>query len=159
MARRTAWHDTIVAQTPASGAQVFFSLMTAVNAEEARGLTLIRTLVRVSLLSNTTAGAWGSQIVDMGIGVASRDALAAGALPDPNIATDEPPRGWVYRTRETPIQNGVGTNWVTRVEADIRSARRIDGGDLFFVGNNSVFMGTAFAVEIRGLVRCLFKLP
>ena len=159
MPRMTDWVDTVVVLDAATGAQDFISLITGLAPVNMRGVTLVRTLVRLSLQSATVAGAWGTQNVNLAIGVASQEAFAAGTLPDPLTSGDKPPRGWVYRTAVTAAQNGVGGPVVSEIVADIRAARKIENGELFLIMNNSTALGTAFSVRVRGLVRCLFKLP
>ena len=76
----------------------------------------------------------GSQHLDIGIGVASQDALAAGAgsLPDPNAADDHPIRGWVFRARGRVFGFAADQPMVYswRIDRDIRSRRKLDNGDI-----------------------------
>ena len=158
MPRPTDWIDTLVILFAATGGQGFMSLMTGVAPVNMRGMTLIRTIVKLGVYSADTAGAWGVQSVDLGIGVASQEAFAAGVFPDPGTPTDKPPRGWVYRTNVQAGQNGAGAPVVTQLEADIRGARKIENGELYIVADNTAEVGTAFSIIVRGLVRTLYKL-
>ena len=158
MPRRTAWVDTIVDENAATAGQATKSLLGILGQVDTRGTTLIRTIVSLGLWSNTTAGAWGVQRCDIGIGITSQEAFSAGAFPDPKAATDEPPRGWVYRTSKLVTQNGVGTQIVFEVMADIRGARKIENGELFLIMDNTAESGTTFTVNLQGLVRILYKL-
>lgn len=158
VARPTDWLDTLVALDPVSGAQANQSLMGAVTNVEARRYTVIRTLIRLELSSSTVAGAWGRQLVDIGIGIASVESFDAGVLPDPEVANDKPARGWLYRNSIVVTQNGIGTPINVTVVADVRGARKIDRGELFIVATNSAFGGTSFTTAIRGVVRSLMKL-
>jgi len=158
MPRRTDWIDTRVDETSVSGSQSITSLLPGITPADARGMTLIRMIVKFGLYSNTTAGSWGVQRVDMGIGVASQEAFSASALPDPATASDKPARGWIYRTQQLVSQNGVNHNIFVDVAADIRSARKIENGELYLIWDNSPETGTTFTVNVHGLVRCLFKL-
>jgi len=159
MPRSTDWVDTVIGTLVASGAQNLQTLITGLTPADMRGATLIRTLIMLSLSSNTVAGAWGVQRLDLGIGIASQEAFAAGAVPDPQVSGDKPPRGWVYRASHGVAQNGVGTPVVSSLSADIRGARKIENGELYLVIDNVGVQGTAMGVNVQGLVRCLIKLP
>ena len=157
MARPTDWIDTRVnLEVPAANA-ASMSLMTGVAPVNMRGMTVIRTIIRVGLWSNTVAGAWGVQVLDMAIGIASQEAFAAGVLPDPSIATDKPARGWMWRTTQMVSQNGAGAPVVFTVEADIRGARKVENGEVYLVADNEIGTGTTFQVNIKGLIRQLYK--
>ena len=158
MPRPTDWIDTLLDFNVATGTGAFRSLMTGVAPVNMRGMTLIRTIIKLNMYSNTTAGAWGVQRADIGIGVADQDAFAATALPDPNVSTDKPARGWVYRTQELISQNGVGTRIVFDVQADIRAARKVENGELYIGVFNTAETGTTFAINVFGLIRTLYKL-
>ena len=159
MARPTDWIDTIITSIPASGGQSQISLMTGVAPVNMRGMTLIRTIISLSLFSTTVAGAWGVQGLNVAIGIASQEAFAAFALPDPNASTDKPPRGWVYRTHRSVAQNGAqGGPVVTRIDADIRGARKVENGEVYLIANNDPLGGTPFSCRIEGLVRTLYQL-
>ena len=158
MARPTDWIDTRVAFQVAQAAQGLQSLMTGVAPVNMRGMTLIRTIISLGVFSTTTAGAWGVQAVDFGIGVASQEAFAAGVVPDPDVPTDKPPRGWVWRTAKNVAQNGSSTEVVTHLMADIRGARKIENGELYIAVDNNNVQGTSFEIDVQGLIRTLYKL-
>ena len=158
MPRPTDWIDTRVNLTIASPSQGRQSLMTGVAPVNMRGMTLIRTIISLGMYSASIAGAWGVQNCDIGIGVASQEAFAAGVVPDPSADADKPPRGWVYRTSKVVGQNGAGAPIVTVLEADIRGARKIENGELYIVVDNALLLGTSFSVSIDGLIRTLYKL-
>ncbi len=159
MARATDWIDTLVSMSPASGGSSNVSLITGAAPINMRGVTLIRTIVSLSLVSTTVAGAWGVQQAQIAIGITSQEAFAAGVFPDPSSATDKPPRGWVYRTSAPVTQNGISTPVHTWVQADIRGARKIENGELFLIVDNDAVLGTAFQLRVTGIVRVLMKLP
>jgi len=159
MPRQTDWIDTLVDLNPATGAQDNVSLITGAAPINMRGVTLIRTIIYLGMTSQTTAGAWGVQNLDMAIGITSQEAFAAGVLPDPDIAGDKPSRGWVWRSRQVVTQNGIGAQVLYEVRADIRGARKIENGELFLVVDNNAIAGTAFTMDVTGLVRVLMKLP
>ncbi len=158
--RQTRWIDTIVGMTPASGANQAASLLGGVGPVDTRGVTIIRTMVRLSFTSSTVAGPWGAQSLHVGIGIASQAAFAIGitALPTPD-QSEQPSRGWIYRDFIRPAQNGVNHRHVSELRADIRGARKIEDGEVFIVVSNVAGSGTAFSVAVVGLVRLLVKLP
>jgi len=157
-ARPTDWLDTRLGMTVASGAQSSQSLMGAVSNIEARRYTLIRSLLRLELLSLSTAVAYGVQIVDIGVGIISVEAFTAGVFPDPNVDNDKPAKGWIYRTQVAVSQNGIGTVIPISLTADVRGARKIERGELFIVANSASVVGTTFTIGINGLFRALMKL-
>jgi len=159
MPRQTDWVDTIFNATVLTGGQELFSLATGLAPLNLRGSTLIRTIVRLSLSSSSVSGAWGIQQAHFAIGITSQEAFAAGVVPDPATALDKPPRGWIYRSAEGVAQNGEGTGVIHQVNADIRGARKIENGELFFVLDNVAIDGTTFTMNVVGLIRCLIKLP
>ena len=158
MPRQTDWVDTTIARSVASGAQDFFSLATGMAPINLRGATLIRTIIRLDLHSATVAGAWGVQRLQMGIGITSQEAFAAGVLPDPVTAGDKPSRGWIWRGSIAVAQNGIGSPVMFDLSADIRASRKIENGELFIVFDSAPGGGTAFTVGLNGLIRTLIKL-
>ncbi len=159
MARVTDWIDTLFQLQPTSGGQAFISLVTGAAPINMRGVTLIRTIISIGIASQSIAGAYGVQAADLAIGVASQESFAAGSLPDPQTATDKPPYGWVWRTRKIVAQNGAGSPIVVVIDADIRGARKIQNGEVYLIVNNTAIVGTAFTMEVTGIVRLLTLLP
>ena len=157
--RQTDWLDTIVGQVTTTGSQTLLSLMTGVAPVNVRRQTLVRTIVTLQLMSTTVAGAWGVQVLDIGIGITSQEAFAAGVVADPLTSNDQPSRGWIYRTRKSVAQNGIGAVVIYEVHADIRAGRKLDDGECYLVVNNSSAFGTSFSVAQRGLIRQLWLLP
>jgi len=157
--RATDWIDTLFGETVATGAQQLVSLMTGVAPVNVRRQTLIRTLITLDVTSETVAGVWGTQTLDLGIGITSQEAFAAGVVADPITANDQPSRGWIYRTRRVIAQNGSGGKVVYTVQADIRASRKLDDGECYIVFNNGTTLGTAFTIRVTGLVRQLWLLP
>ena len=64
----------------------------------------------------------------------------------------------MWRDASAPFQNGVGTNIVEELRADIRGARKVENGEVFLVVDNNAHIGTAFGINVTGLVRLLIKL-
>ena len=148
MARPTDWVDTLVNLEVPSGGQTITSLVTGLAPVNTRGMTVIRTIISLGLFSNTIAGVWGSIWMHLAIGIASQEVLAAGVLPDPSVATDKPPRGWMWRTSLVVSQNGSGGQVVFPIEADIRGARKVENGEVYIIADSVIGAGTAFQVNV-----------
>jgi len=157
--RATDWIDTLVVAQVATGAQTLQSLMTGVAPVNVRRQTLVRTILELDLYSETVAGVWGTQIIDLGIGITSQEAFAAGVVADPVTANDQPSRGWIFRARRVVAQNAAGGPVVHPLRIDIRASRKLDDGECFLVINNTTDLGTAFTVRAAGLIRQLWLLP
>ena len=159
MARRTTWQDRLVDTTVSSGGQAAPTLMTDISRDEGAGRTLTRMIGELSLSSATIAGAWGKQMMDIGIGLFDRDAAAAVAMSDPNVSSEQPPTGWVFRTRCVVAQNGTGAQVLYMCRFDLGAQRKIGAGVLHMIMNNTASTGTNFSVEVQGIVRLLFLMP
>jgi len=156
--RMTDWVDTVISLGAGDGAQATASLLTGLAPVNLRGATVIRSIIELDLSSASVAGAWGVQRLDFGIGVADQEAHAAGVLPDPLTSGDKPARGWMYRTSRAVSQNGIGSQVLFPLRADIRGARKIENGEVYYIFNNNNVFGTAFTVQVMGLIRLLIKL-
>ena len=142
-----------------SAGQSLLALDGTLSQADAQGLTLTRLIGTLSMGSSTVAGAWGTGRLAVGVGIASREAFTAGIVPDPRSETEEPPRGWVYKTIEGIAQNGISTPVLTHVRFDIRSQRKLDSGRLYLALDYDSELGTTFVARVFGLVRALYLLP
>ena len=156
MARRTAWEDTTIDIDCVQ--QNTQQLMTSFEADERMGLTCARWIGEFGIFSQTTAGAFGLQRVSLGIAMLDADAAAAGAFPDPQSSTDNPPGGWVYRTHCVVFQNGVGTNPITRCQFDLRGMRKFGSAVAYMIVENEAIQGASFNVTVIGMLRVLLLL-
>ncbi len=155
--RKTTWEDTIFADSIASGAQADASLLDNILTVD-QGLTLVRTIIDLTIVPSASPTGFGAQAVDFAIGLTSQEAFAAGVLPDPNAEAEQPVTPWVYRTRVGIVQD-LDVPRPVRIQADIRGQRLIHGGELFWIIDNNILLGTAFSIHVAGLIRTLFKLP
>ena len=158
MARRTAWRDTLMETTIPTGTAINQTLLGDWTTTDTRGLTVARVIVDLYLTPQLGPIATGGQVLDLGLGLASQDSFAAGDLPDPSAEADEPIRGWLWRTRCLVVDSSV-TLLVARCTGDFRGMRKIDNGELYLKFDSTPAFGTAFTVEIAGIIRCLFMLP
>jgi len=123
-------------------------------------LTAIRIVGHLVLIpSSVSASALGSTGVDFGIGVISAEALAAPTVPDPNVNGDVPAAGWLYRSRLIHMRENNGPTeaggFIDSVDFDIRAARKVDRGKLFFATHPEAIDGTILAVRLAGIIRVL----
>ncbi len=157
--RATRWIDSLISLGVGTGGQAIQTLFPGIGPDDLRNATIIRTIGNLWLFSETVAGAWGVQLFDLGIGVISQEAVAASIYPDPNVASDYPVRGWIYRTRCVVAQNGSGAPVLIPCNFDLGSQRKLDTGVPTLVGNNDADVGTSFSVRVRGSIRTLVLLP
>ena len=157
--RRSVWLDTLVTATIATGGQTSVDLMGSWDRDDARGLTVVRTLLELAVVPATPGSEDSQTALDLAIGVVSREAFAAGALPDPNVAGDSPTAGWLWRTRCLIMGDTAGALTPTICRGDFRSMRKLDeSGNLFMVLNNVGIVATP-TLRIVGIVRQLHLLP
>jgi len=165
MARRSFWNDQMIDLDIANGVESLISLLSGLGTDIATELTLIRTIIRLDVMSTDPVETnQGIQRLAMGIGVVSNEAFAIGttAVPDSNTSGEHPARGWVYRTAgaiQINISSGAVLSEMWRVDEDIRTKRKIDRGDLFMKFANLNVQGTGNSLTVVGVVRCLLLLP
>ena len=123
--RQTDWIDTIVAVNVASGSQL---LQRLTPSGFSPGVTLTRTLLTLELQAQIPGGASGRQNVHWGIGIAAEDAFNANAVPDPQIDSEYPPRGWAVRDFTLVNQETLANGPISprRVVYDLRGQRKLD---------------------------------
>ena len=155
------WIDTAANLTLANNASGNRSLMTGVSSTQTRfdSMTLIRTIIGIDVAYAVHDSGEGSQEVSLGIGVTSQEAFAAGSLPDPEIDTDFPARGWVWRARYRVFGFAADQPavYLRRVEVDLRSQRKLENGECYLIGHNGPVDGVATTVQVSGMVRQLWK--
>ncbi len=159
MARRTKWSDRVTNDSISSGAQSLFNLMGSLDIDERQGITTIRFIIHLFGLATVTSGAIGVQKVDFGIGLVSSDSLAASAVPDPLTNTARPVGGWLWRDTIPVLDDSTHSMPPIEIKYDIRTGRKMQGGELIMIVNNTPVSGTAFSVRLVGVIRILFLLP
>jgi len=161
MPGKTVWIDTLLNMQVATGAQARQSIMTAgITAQDVRltGMTLLRTIIGLDIAHLVHDSGEGSQIVDLGIGVSSQEAVDAGVIADPATETDFPVRGWIYRGRYRTYGFAADQAAVynARVDLDIRARRKLDNGEAFIVVDNTADQGSTGSIVVMGLLRHLW---
>ena len=153
MPRNFYWRDTLVDSVLADGGQVIPTLMGDITPTESRGMTIERVILDLQLIPTSLWVAEGTQLIDIGIGVVGQDALTAGAVPDPSVTADRPPRGWLFRTRCLVQDHAAGPAPIVLCKGDFRGKRKVDHGELVMIADSTAQFGTAFSVTITGIVR------
>jgi len=157
---RTLWIDTAINSQIASGARTAFSLMTGITEIDSRlsSMTLLRTIVGVDIAHLVHDSGEGSQLVALGIGVATQEAVAADTLPDPDAMGDFPVRGWVWRAlyRTYGFAADQPAIFNQRADKDIRAKRILDNGEGFMNIVNTAEQGSTGSIVVLGLVRQLW---
>ena len=161
--RSRAWADQLYSNLLTDGGELTITdLLTGLDAVETK--TVVRLILAMTISIPALSENEGAQIIDVGVGVVSADAFAAGstALPNPQTESDVPTQGWLYRTRGIVSQalptGGTPTAmWreTMTVNVDIRSGRKVDRGILYMRVLNSPQEGTAQSVRLTGISRCL----
>jgi len=160
--QKTIWIDTLLDDSIASAGQFVANLAGGIDQNEMRlgGMTLMRTIVGIDIGTSVHDSGEGSQKIDIGIGLASREAAAAAVLPDPGTAVDFPPRGWIFRLRCRVYGFAADQPAVynLRVDRDIRARRKLDNGEPYIIVDNVAIEGVAVPVRVVGLIRQLWLL-
>ena len=158
---RTIWIDSHYTTDVASGAGLAFSLIGAHGTElRLEQLTLMRTILRLDLAPAVMDAGEGSQTFDLGLGIASQEAVALGvtALPDPQDPENFPPRGWIFKARYRVWATAADRAVVVwrEIDKDIRARRKLDNGEPYVMYANTASEGTAFTVRVTGIIRQLW---
>ena len=155
--RRVVWADTLLDTVVSSGSKVAPSLHTGILTENF-DLTVTRIIVGLTLSPETLLAVQSQMQFDIGIGIVGQEAFASGAIPNPDTAGDVPASGWLWKHRCT-VEDATASPGPapTRVVADLSSQRKLQQGELFLVLESNPRAGTAFSVNVNGLIRVLFK--
>ena len=157
--RKTDWIDTHVNSTLTLNTEERIDLMGTIDQDEARGLTIARILLCLTLTANPLGGVDGVVRVNIGVGVAFREAFNAGIVPDPETSPEEPQLGWLYRCTYAVVDDTVPGYPYPLIKEDLHAQRKLDSGNLYMVVMNRVGYGTSFNVQMIGIIRTLVLLP
>ena len=154
--RGRTWADTILSTVITTGAVTGNNLL--VDAPTVDTLTVQRIVGHLQILpADGFESVNSSMRIDLGIGVSSAEAFAANVLPDPDVVTEYPPRGWLW-VDSVAYYHGVADGdprHYPEVKIDIRAARRVDKGVLFFAFRNTLVQNTTATVLMIGRIRVL----
>ena len=157
--RHMFWTDTLLNDQISSNSFTSQTLLQDIDPTESRnGMTLTRTLICLDIGHFIHDSGEGSQMVTMGIGVAPSIAIIGSNTPQPEVATEFPTRGWVWRCRYRTFGFAADQPAVfnRNVHLDIRSQRKLDNGDLFLRVQNSNLEGATGTILVTGIIRTLW---
>ena len=162
MAQPTVWVDSLIQLTAVSGAPgtpAVAGLLFVPDRIERNHMTLLRTILCLTFAFEIDHGV-SQQVVDYAIGFASDESLAAGVLPDPEVAAERPQRGWVYRCFRMMSSEGAGIagRTIQADEKDLLAKRKVDNGRAYLTVQNTAFAGVAEDILVSGIVRMLYLL-
>ena len=157
----TLWIDTNIDSDVASGATTQVNLIgefAAFQDLRLARLTLLRTIVRLDIAATVHDSGEGSQRVSMGAGIASNEAISGNTTSDPEDASEHPTRGWIFRGvwRAFGFAADQPAISVREVNLDLRARRKLENGIPFLSINNAAQEGTAFTVNVTGIMRMLY---
>ncbi len=156
----TLWIDSHLNVTTVSGDKKENSLMTGFSPGDTRlaRMTLLRTIIGLDVAYTVHDSGEGSQLMSMGIGIATNEAFTAGSLPLPNLATSFPRLPWIWRAqyRIFGFAADQPTIFTRRIDLDIRAKRKLENGIAFINWLNLAKEGVASAVEVTGIIRLLW---
>jgi len=158
MPRHRTWSTKLISDSfGVSGTQIIEDLLVISPINPVQ--TVARIVVHLGLfLTDIVSVVDGTVEVDLGIGVASEEAFLAGVVPDPNVESETPARGWLWRDRLWISYGAVADRdryWAGEVRADLRAMRKVDRGILYMVSQVSTVSGTFDPVTMIGLVRSM----
>jgi len=162
--RGTSWFDTEINSQAVSGtAGTPITLLPAdVEVRDVPGLTIIRMLIELNCHAVVPNVVEGGQALHLAAGLVMTDGFVSGALPDLLSPSEEPIRGWIFKNmRFIYDSEGTISPWSgSDLFLDIKSQRKLDlDTEVYFQMFNQAMTGTAFTVEVTGLIRTLVKLP
>ena len=158
MPRNAYWEDTVINLGVPDNGDTLQSLVGGLSEDERCGMTIARTIVDLQMSPQTTSGVVGSMICDVAIGLANQQAFSTGAaaLPDLAINSERPPRGWVFRTRCAVLDDATTVAPLTFCIGDFRGKRKVDAGILYLHLAADSRTGTAFPLQVTGIIRLLY---
>jgi len=149
--RKVEWFDFEINVTAVASQLVPVNLTANLQDDEKKGMTLLRTILHLELLT-PTVGTGGK--LAMGLLMVEDDALAAAALPEPEDNIQKPAWTWkAIRSFHTSVANDRAQ--ITQIDADLRGRRRFPASGFDFVLLLKNFSGTVNC-NIDGHVRLLF---
>ncbi len=117
--RRRQWQDFLIDSTVVINGQTGITLLQG-GVDDTKGMTLVRMIIGLDLypelLVTLSIEASG---LNLGIGMMSAEAIASGQFPDPDIATDIPLTGWLWRWSGVVHERMQGD--YRRIDQDLRS--------------------------------------
>ena len=142
----------------ASSGTIKKDLLAGLTATETK--TVSRILINLQVFNPVTnaLNVDRSNVIDVGIGVCSKEAFDLETLPDMDNEADYPQAGWVYIDTQVTLKYADSGGPLVIVgalfKADIRGQRKVDRGVLYASILN-VGVNGADSVEVWGRIRAL----
>ena len=94
--RMSYWDDTLLNINVSNNGQIVVTL-SATPGGLSEGFTVVRSLIHIALAPSILPTNAAEQRVSLGMGLATKEAVAASTVPDPNTNTDAPMGDWMWR--------------------------------------------------------------
>jgi len=122
-------------------------------------MTLIRMIIGLSqYCDNPIVNSGDTMIVGSAIGMFSDEAISSSTFPNAAAQEDVALTGWMWKAQTVVTESGTANNNALRLDADIRSQRKLMYGRPVLLINNIPDIGGPFNVKTRGVIRCLYLL-
>ena len=164
--RKRQWVDTLFDNDIVNGTDLVTRLVAPEGQQDIdKGSTLIRSIIRLRFLPNVVPSTFGGQDLDVGIGIASEDALDVGgaSVPDPS-GSDLPISGWIFRTKSIvtyypEVTTGPPFIIPWDLREDVHGQRKVMYGVPFVRISSITTLGASSTITMVGLIRQLWLLP
>ena len=138
--------DRIIDLSASSGNEDSVDLLANLAEDERKGATVTRVIMD---LRYTLAGIGSVQDISIGLTLVNDDALASGALPDPQAETDQP--GWLWRTTHEIAEPD---NPNLRQHHDLRAQRKMEEEETLVL---IIFVAAVNVMTVHGMSRVLMR--
>ena len=159
MARSRAWADLrFSAAIASSGNMAPLDILFDLGTSRLDTITVTRLVGDIyGIYDPSFAENEGISRVDVGIGVSPQAPFLVVQVPEPDVTTEYPIRGWMY----------VATMWVScigdtnpqidrgHLHFDIRTMRKVDKGILYVAAANNIVSGVGTTIRVGGRIRAL----
>ena len=154
------WATALINLTIPDGLETTLQLNSVLPATQEVDVTLVRTIICLTVRATSVGSIANAQQIHVGIGVASSEGFAAGAVgvASPATAAEDPIQGWVWKCSYWLTQSQGTDSMALQIEKDLRAQRKISAGVPYFRLDNDPGDGVAFTVRVHGIIRTLYKL-
>jgi len=162
--RRRIWKDRVVQASIVVDGEILVRLTGATEPDpvDSKGMTLVRSIGRLSAFAASPGAVNGSMDLFVGIGLTSEEAFGIGttAVSSVQVEDENPPSGWLLRT-DMVMHDSIDSydHPAVMTEWDIRAQRRLMYMVPFLRLETIVVAGSGFTLSICGVVRSLYLLP
>ncbi len=152
--RRREWEDNFIDEAGTT-AETDEALLIDVT-ESNKGKTLVRMIIDLAVLPTSIIfNSTDVMELNLGIGLVSSE-VVTGSI-NVGISGELPQSGWLWRRRLLVME--AGNAGLIKIDADIRSQRKLLYGEPRLFLSYALEAGTSFNVSVTGLIRCLYLMP